>query len=210
MISVIRLHSENKPELIWDFIMAQHEAMNARLGGKLRLLYATRRVKYGDVSLFVHADEMDAIGDFVLEDIGRMETVSGVWVFNLIKPKFFPVPEGTLPDLPRFTLTIHAYPRHLQSVYESLCSTPPAPELVPAYIAYTFRTLGESVLCSVLAKDRKLVNQFKAKRVESLPGVMQVEIAEIQDTRRLLPRAEWEQYAHILPRDRAVESRPSP
>lgn len=202
MIVVARLHSDKSPGTIWDCIMEHHEEMNARLGEDVKLLYATRRAKYEDVSLFMHVNDIDIMGDFISQEISKIDCVDGVWIFNLINPRFFPVPEGTLPNLPRFTLTAHVYPMHLQLVYNVLCATEATPELAVMYVANTFHVQGESIMVSVLAKDKKIVKDFKSKKIESLPGVLRTRTYDIMSTHRLLPRDEWERYANIFPEER--------
>lgn len=199
MIIVTRLHSDSNPDVIWDYIMEHYERMNKKLENNVRLLYATRRVRHKDVSLFMHVNDIDAMGDFISSEISRIDSVDALWVIDLINPKFFLVPKGTESNLLRFTITIHAYPKHLQDIYDVMCATPPRPDFVVMYVANTFHLFGESIMMSVLAGDKGLVDDFVSKKIEKSPGVLHTRTCRIMKTHRLLPREEWQNFAEIFP-----------
>jgi hypothetical protein len=199
MIVVTRLHSDGNPDVIWDYIMQNHTGMSERLCDGVKLLYATRRARHNDVSLFMHINDIDAMGEFISNEISRIDSVDALWIIDLINPKFFPVPKGTRPNLPRYTITIHAYPKQLKDVYEAMCAMPPNPDFAVMYVANTFHLFGESIMMSVLARDKELVDGFTSGRIEKIPGVLHTRTYEIMRTHRLLPREEWQKYAEIFP-----------
>jgi len=173
--------------------------MGEELGSNVRLLYLTKRSKHNSISLFMHVDNIDVMGDFISTKISKIQDVDGVWVFNMINPKFFPIPKGTTPNLTRYTLTIRAYPKHLQDIYETLCNYKPRVDFVVTYVANTFHLFGDSVMMSFLAKDDEAVKEFVDNEVKTLSGVLQTNTFIIEKTHRLIPREEWQNYAHIYP-----------
>ncbi len=199
MIVIARLHSNNNPDVTWDYIVENHEAMNERLRDDVRLLYMTRRGRHNDVSLFMHVNDIDAMGQFIADEVAQIEDVDDVWIINLFNSRFFPVPKETLPDLSRFTITIQVYPSLLKEIHDALCTTPSTPEFAVMYIANTFHLYGVSIMVSVLAKHKRNVRSFISKRIKTIPGVLRTHAYGILKTHRLLPREEWEKYAHIFP-----------
>ena len=201
MIVVARLHSDQGKDNVWKYILEHHEEMRGKVDGEIKLLYATQRANHNEVSLFMYVDNIDVVGDFIANQVSQIDEVDGVWVFHLINATFFPVPKGTERHLLRYTVTIRTYPKHLKEIYEAFCNTAPTPQCVITYVANSFHLFGESMMISMLAKDKSVMEEFVSKMVELLPGMLDTTIFHIEKTHRLVPREEWLKYAYIFPED---------
>ena len=135
MIGIVRILSEERGKKLRDFVVAhkkgsriwnyiiEHKAeLQAAIEGKGRLLYLTRLAKIskrGDVSLLVHMSEQNELADFVANHLSKIEGVTSIWIINLFKPVFYPLPRDTK-HFKRFAVTVNTVPRQTSEVYETL------------------------------------------------------------------------------------------
>ncbi len=194
MINIIRLQSQEKKEKICDVIMSQLNDLQESIKGKGQLLYLSKRIKHKDVSLFIHTNDPDVLGDFIAERLNNVENISDIWVINMIKPVFFPLPKDTK-GMKRFTITLKVFPKKLKDVYQNIATATLPESLKMAYIAYTFHLFGDSIQFSILADSEEALNKYLAEVVNKLPGVVKMTINEIERTRPLVSYDEWKQYS---------------
>lgn len=194
MINIIRLQSQEKKEKICDVIMSQINDLQESIRGKGQLLYLSKRIKHKDVSLFIHTNDPSVLGDFIAERLNNIENITDIWVINMIKPVFFPLPKDTK-GMKRFTITLKVFPKKLKDVYQNLANVSLPEGLKMAYIAYTFHLFGDSIQFSILANSEEALNKYIAEVVNKLPGVVKTTINEIERTRPLVSYDEWKQYS---------------
>lgn len=194
MINIIRLQSQEKKEKICDVIMSQINDLQESIRGKGQLLYLSKRIKHKDVSLFIHTNNPSVLGDFIAERLNNIENITDIWVINMIKPVFFPLPKDTK-GMKRFTITLKVFPKKLKDVYQNLANVSLPEGLKMAYIAYTFHLFGDSIQFSILANSEEALNKYIAEVVNKLPGVVKTTINEIERTRPLVSYDEWKQYS---------------
>ena len=164
-------------------------------------MYTTHRGMQEDISLFIYAEDLDKISDFLIKKISKREETKGFFVFNLYQPKFFQIPSGIPHLLTRFTVTITAEPKHYQEIYDTLAHYMPTKQVIPAYLAYTFHGFKSDMLLSVLADGQTTVNKFVDRYVKSLEGVNRTQIARISKTHRVATTKDWLDKAgsHFVP-----------
>ena len=194
MINIVRLQSQEKKERICDVIMSQINELQESIKGKGQLLYLSKRIKHKDVSLFIHTNDPGDLGDFIAERLNNIENITDIWVINLIKPIFFPLPKDTK-SMKRYTITLKVFPKKLKDVYQNIASATLPEGLKMAYVAYTFHLFGDSVLFSILADSEEALNKYLAEAINKLPGVVKTTINEIERTRPLISYDEWKQYS---------------
>ena len=95
MINIIRLQSQETKEKICDIIMSRIDELQDSIKGKGQLLYLSKRIKHRDVSLFIHTNDPGDLGDFIAGRLNEIENITDIWVINMIKPVFFPLPKDT-------------------------------------------------------------------------------------------------------------------
>jgi len=194
MINIVRLQSQEKKEKICDVIMSQINDLQESIKGKGLLLYLSKRIKHKDVSLFIHTNDPGVLGDFIAERLNNVENITDIWVINMIKPVFFPLPKDTK-GMKRFTITLKVFPKKLKDVYQNIAAATLPESLKMAYIAYTFHLFGDSIQFSILADSEDALNKYLAEVVNKLPGVVKMTINEIERTRPLVSYDEWKQYS---------------
>jgi hypothetical protein len=194
MINIIRLQSQDKKEKICDVIMSRIDKLQESIEGKGQLLYLTKRIKHKDVSLFIHTSDPSVLGDFISERMNNIEGITDIWVINMIKPIFFPLPKDTR-GMKRFTITLKVFPKKLKDVYEKIANDTLPQGLKMAYIAYTFHLFGDSIQFSILADCEKDLGLYLKQEVEHLPGVVKTTVNEIERTRPLVSYDQWKRYS---------------
>ncbi len=194
MINIVRLQAQEKKERICDVIMSQINELQESIKGKGQLLYLSKRIKHKDVSLFIHTNDPSVLGDFIAERLNNIETLTDIWVINMIKPVFFPLPKDTK-GMKRFTITLKVFPKKLKDVYNTIASATLPEGLKMAYVAYTFHLFGDSIQFSVLADSEEKLKTYLTEEVNKLPGVLKTTINEIERTRPLVSYDEWKQYS---------------
>jgi hypothetical protein len=194
MISIIRLKSQEKKERICDYIMSHINGLQESIKGKGQLLYLSKRAKHEDVSLFVHMVDPDILGDFIAEHLNKIEHVTGIWVINMIKPVFYPLPKDTK-NMKRYAITVKIFPRNLKDVYQNIAASALPDGLKMAYIAYTFHLFGDCIQFSILAEKEEILNKYLTEVVNKIPGVLSTTVNLIERTRSLVSYDEWKQYS---------------
>ncbi len=194
MISIIRLKSQEKKERICDYIMSHVNGLQESIKGKGQLLYLSKRAKHEDVSLFVHMVDPDILGDFIAEHLNKIEHVTGIWVINMIKPVFYPLPKDTK-NMKRYAITVKVFPKNLKDVYQNIAASALPDGLKMAYIAYTFHLFGDCIQFSILAEKEEILNKYLTEVVNKIPGVLSTTVNLIERTRPLVSYEEWKQYS---------------
>ena len=194
MITLIRIKPQDKRRRICDEILAQKTELQESFAGMGRLLYLSKRAKHEDVSLIVHTVDPDALGDFISEHLNKIEHINDIWVVNLIKPVFYPLPKDTK-NMKRFTITLKVCTDKLKSIYQNIAAAALPDDLKMAYIAYTFHLFGDSIQFSILAAREETVNAHLNEVVNRLPGVLKTTVSLIERTRPLVSYDEWKEYS---------------
>jgi translation elongation factor EF-1beta len=194
MISIIRLKSQERKERICDYVMSQASELQESIKGKGQLLYLSKRAKHEDVSLFVHMVDPDILGDFIAQHLNKIEDVTGIWVINMIKPVFYPLPKDTK-NMKRYAITMKVFPKNLKDVYHNIASSSLPDGLKMAYIAYTFHLFGDCIQFSILAEKEEALNKYLTEVVDKITGVLSTTVNLIEMTKPLVSYDEWKQYS---------------
>lgn len=194
MIAIVRLKSQEKRERICDDIFFQIEELQRGLKGKGLLLYLSKRMKHEDVSLFIHTTDASVLGDFIADRLSRIEHITDMWVINLIKPIFYPLPKDTK-RMKRFVIALKVFPKNLDDVYQYISKAVLPMGLRMAYIAYTFHLFGDSLQFSVLTEQEEALTEYLSGVIDQIPGVLKRTVNRIVRTRPLVSYDAWKQYS---------------
>jgi hypothetical protein len=194
MISIIRLKSQERKERICDLVMAQLDELQEGIKDKGRLLYLTKRAKHEDVSLFVHTVNPNFLGDFIAEYLNKIEHVTGIWVINMIKPIFYPLPKDTK-NMKRFAISLKVFIKNLKDVYQNIATASLPDGLKLAYLAYTFHLFEDSIQLSILAENEETLSNYLTGVVEKMAGVLRTTVNLIERTRPLISYDAWREYS---------------
>jgi hypothetical protein len=194
MISIIRLRSQERKESICDSVMAHLDELQKSIEDRGQLLYLTKRARHEDVSLFIHTVDPDFLGDFIAEDLSRIDHVTGIWAIHLIKPVFYPLPKDTR-NMKRYAISLRVFTGSLKDVYQKLATAYLPAGLKMAYLAYTFHLFEDSLQLSLLAENEEGLNSYLSGFMEKIPGVLRTTVNLIERTRPLVTYEKWRGYS---------------
>src|SRR4030043_1622594 len=193
MISIIRLQSQERKERICDFVMAQMDELQESIKGRGQLLYLTKRAKHEDVSLFIHTVDHDFLGDFIGENLTKIQHIPGIWVIHMIKPIFYPLPKDTR-NMRRYAISLKVFTNNLKEVYQYMATANLPDGLRMAYLAYTFHLFEDSIQLSILAENAEALDKYLAGTVEKMPEVLRTTMNPLVMTRPLVSYETWREY----------------
>lgn len=196
MITIIRLISQELKEGFYDYVLSQKDELQKGIEGKGRLLYLSNRAKHEDVSLFIHTPHPDVLGDFITNNLSKIEHLTSTWVINMIKPLFYPLPKDTK-NMKRFTITLKVFPKSLKNVYQNIATVVLPDGLKMAYLAYTCHLFGDCIQFSILAEKKETLDKYLTDVVNKVPGVLNTSINLIERTTPLISYDEWKQYSSL-------------
>ncbi len=195
MIAIVRVKTGRGSDVLWNYILENQEELEKEFEGKAKLVYITKRAKHEDTSLFIKAEDPDVLGDFVAKRIAKIKGVDAIWMFSPTNMKFFYIKESLLREQTRFTVTIKAYPREFENIYNTISNFPETSDVIPVYLAYTFHLFTDSILFSFVAEDVETAQKFVASSIGVLPGVLGTSISKIKRQQCLSSKEEWK--AHV-------------
>jgi hypothetical protein len=189
MLMVARITCENEGYLdtnhdeVWQQVKNNHKGW--RGNEDVTLMYLTKRFIPGETSLIADVADANSFLGFLEDNILTLDSVSGAYIFNLMKSTFFPIPKGTCLDLKRFTVTINAEPKNCKDIYDTISKIPPKKYFLIGYLAYTFQEHGSDIMVSILAKGTSDAKSGVKEHIETIKGVKNTEIIRITRTKRL-------------------------
>ena len=194
MISILRAQSQEQKKELWSEVLKSKNEFQESLADRGRLLYLSQRAEHNEVSLFIHVIDPDTIADFIAEKLTKIPHITGLWIINLFKPVFHPLPKDTR-DLIRYVVTMKVFPDKLKEVYDKLSSLELPDGIYKAYLAYTFHLFGDCIMLSVLAGQDSQIAKDAHGIISNMPGVLAVHIDRIEKTHPLISYEEWKAYA---------------
>ncbi|MCK4908746.1 MAG: hypothetical protein KAS70_02500 [Planctomycetes bacterium] len=194
MISIIRVLAKDDLTSIWDEIIRRKDELQSSLQKKGQLLYLTKRTGYNEASLFMHVKELPAVSELITAQLSKIKGVSGIWVIQLFRPKFFPLPRDTH-TMKRFVITAKVAPESLADVYKQLLNPNMPDGLKKVYYAFTFHFYDDCLQFSLLADKEETVRKYVADVLAKMTGVLKTNIYPIEKTKPFITYDEWQAYA---------------
>ncbi|MBI5779021.1 MAG: hypothetical protein HZA49_06155 [Planctomycetes bacterium] len=193
MICIIRIQAQEKPELLWNDVLSKKDKLQEVLNGKGKILYLSKRRNYNEVSLFVHVADANILGCFIANHLAKLEGVTGIWLINMLKPVFHPLPNDA-GKMKRYTVTIKAYSPKLGEIYSALANLAPSDDVSVGYLAYTCHLFGDCIQISLQAPDSVRIQKCIDEVISKIPGVLRTTLCEIERTHPFVAYEEWQKY----------------
>jgi hypothetical protein len=198
MISLIRIQAQEEPEKLWNNILANTNKLQEKLGDKGKILYLAKRYKHNEATLFVHTSDTMILGDFIVEQLTRLEGVTGIWLINMLKPIFFPLPKGAR-RVKRYTVTVAAFLPRLAEIYERISQLTYPDGIFITYLANTCHSYGDCLQFSLLAENEGDLRKFISQVVDKIPGVLRTTLCEVEKNKPFISYEQWQKYASSRP-----------
>jgi len=192
MIFLIRLYPRESAKPIWEFV---HKRLTKINGGKVRPILASEQINARFVTLYVMSDDIEAVGDFIVKDLGTCKDIESTMTIPLLKMVFLPIPRQT-PPLQRYSIMIHCNLAHYFSAFRSVIDLDPGEGLYPTFSAFL---LGNwDIMLSMCAESRDRLEQFVEKQLKEVEGVRGVDIFPIEKSFIVCSEDDWKRVQSTL------------
>ncbi|HXZ97955.1 MAG TPA: hypothetical protein VED24_01160 [Candidatus Acidoferrum sp.] len=155
-------------------------------------LYISQQEEREFISIMYDVKDVDAFADILLKQIPSTANTDKTRTITLLKPVFFPAPKDRPRLLQRYQVAIRVTSEDVQNVFNHTVHLDYAEDLFPTYAAYSF---GEDdILLSMLSVSRDKIRTFVREKIESQEGVLGVDVARIDMSKRIAPTEMWKNY----------------
>ncbi len=187
MLLVARIRECEDENKIWSII-------ESRIGDMVKKgitpIYLSRRAHHMDTSLISSAPSVEVLFDTLLGMLRDVASADGIWIFPLVKPKFFEVPSNVGKDASRFLITITTKPSDAMKVYDAISAFRQTADLSMTYLAFTCQRFCDTLTLSLFARSMEHVTRFVDQELKVVPGITRSGITPMTKSKRLLPYAE--------------------
>jgi hypothetical protein len=189
MMLIVRLFPKEDLEDSWNRTLNSFEEMHDE---NCTPLYISRQEEKDFMSVMYDVNDIDSFADVLVRKIPSAANSEKTRTITLLKPVFFPAPKERPEQLERYQVAMRVASDELNDVFNHVIHLDYSVDLFPTYAAYSF---GEDdILVSMLSKSREELTAFVKKKIESQKGVLSVDIARIDMSKRLAPLEMWRRY----------------
>ncbi len=189
MIFRIRMFPKEDADPIWGFVNEKFASIESE---KVRPLFTSIQTGSRFVSAFVMVDDVESIGDFLVEEIGKRADIVDTTTIPLLKMTFLPVREGEMGEVKRYSIMMKCLPRYYYSLYKKLINLTPEGGVYPNFGAFT---LGEDdMFLSVWAGSKEQVEKFVEDKIMVMEGMETAEVFPIDKTKIFMSGDDWKQF----------------
>jgi len=155
-------------------------------------LYISQQEEKDFLSIMYDVNDIDSFADILVKGIPPAANSEKTRTITLLKPVFFPAPKDRPTQLERYQVALRVASGEVVSVFSHTVHLDYPNDLFPTYAAYSF---GEDdILLSMLSVGRDKIKAFVKDNIESQKGVLGVDIARINMSKRLAPADMWKKY----------------
>jgi hypothetical protein len=189
MMLIVRVFPKEKLKDSWDRAVNSLEKMSNE---NCTPLYISQQEEKDFMSIIFDVKDTDAFTDVLVRNIPSGANSEKTRTIILLKPVFFPAPKDRPEHLERYQVALRVASDELNNVFNHTVHLDYPVDLFPTYAAYSF---GEDdILMSMLSKSREELTAFVKKKIESQKGVLSVDVARIDMSKRLAPLEMWRRY----------------
>jgi hypothetical protein len=189
MMIIVRLFPKDELSDSWDRILNNVEKISNK---DCTPLYVSQQEERDFISIIYDVRDVDALADVLLKQIPSTANADKTRTITLLKPVFFPAPKDRPKLLQRYQVAIRVTSEDVQNVFKHTVHLDYPEDLFPTYAAYM---LGEDdILLSMLSVSRDKIRTFVREKIESQEGVLGVDVARIDMSKRIAPTEMWKNY----------------
>jgi hypothetical protein len=189
MMLIIRLHPKYELEKVWDFVETEFKNYQSK---DVLPLWASQMENRNYVSVLFETNDVDAIAEFLIDEVSKCDEISYTRTITLLKPAFFPVPRDIPENLRRFLIRVQSRPQQYNVVYDQLLRMK---RPIDTYFVYAGYSFGEDdIRISAIVKDWESIRKFVRDNISSLEGVKSASIDMICRSKRLTTSERWREH----------------
>ena len=189
MMIIVRVFPKESLGDSWDRLLNNVEKISNK---DCTPLYASQQEEKDFMSVMYDVNDIDSFADVLVSKIPSAVNSKKTRTITLLKPVFFPAPKDRPEQLERYQVAVRVASDELNNVFNRILHLNYPVDLFPTYAAYSF---GEDdILLSMLSISRDKARAFVKEKIESQEGVLSVDVARIDMSKRLAPLDMWRRY----------------
>jgi len=189
MMMIVRVFPKDDLGDSWNSVLNNLEKISNK---GCTALYISQQEEKDFMSVMYDVKDIDAFADVLVKHIPSAANSEKTRTITLLKPVFFPAPKDRPKGLERYQVALRVTSGELENVFNHTVHLDYPEDLFPTYAAYSF---GEDdILLSMLSVSREMLREFVREKIESQKGVLGVDVARINMSKRLAPAEMWKNY----------------
>jgi len=189
MMIIVRIFPKGDLNESWDKVLDNLERISDEHSTPL---YISQQEEKSFISLIYDVKDIDLFGDILVKKIPSVLQPERTRTITLLKPAFFPVPKDRPANLERYQVAVRVTSDELENIFNLILHLDYPRDVFPTYAAYSF---GEDdILASMLSVSRDSLKEHVRENLEPQKGVVSVEVARINLSKRLAPPEMWKEY----------------
>jgi hypothetical protein len=189
MMITVRVFPRKDLNSSWNSVLSNLQKMT---GEHCTPLYISQQEEKDFMSIMCDVKDIDAFADVLVHKIPSAADSAKTRTITLLKPVFFPAPKDRPLQLERYQVALRVASDELHNVFNHTIHLDYSSDVFPTYAAYSF---GEDdILLSMLSVSRDKIRAFVKKNIESEKGVLGVDVARINMSKRVAPTEMWKKY----------------
>ena len=186
---IVRIFPRGELNESWDKLLSNLEKISNEY---CTPLYLSQQEEMKFMSLIYDVKDMDHFDDILVKKIPSAIQPEKTRTITLLKPTFFPVRKDRPANLERYQVAVRVTPGELENIFNHILHLDYPRDVFPTYAAYSF---GEDdILTSMLSTSRDRITKFVWEKLEHPEGVVSVQVARINMSKRVAPTAMWKKY----------------
>ena len=193
MIVLMRLYPKDSAASIWEFVKSKMKSREVR---KVEPILASVQEKAKWVTLYLMSDDIEAIGDFIVKDLGECDDIRYTMTVPLLKMVFLPVSKSLPPDAKRYSIMIRCDLQHYFSAFKKVIDLHPESGVNSTFSAFL---LGKyDILLSMVAESRDKLDSYIESRIKTIDGVREVEVFPIDKSWIVVDEDDWKRIQRAM------------
>jgi len=189
MMIVVRIFPKGELKESWDRLLNNLERVSNE---HCTPLYLSQQEEKNFMSLIYDVKDMDHFDDIIVKKIPSAVQPEKTRTVTLLRSSFFPVRKDRPANLERYQVAVRVTSNELENVFNNILNLDYPRDVFPTYAAYSF---GEDdILTSMLSTSRDRIKKFVWEKLERQEGVLNVEVARINMSKRVAPTEMWKKY----------------
>jgi hypothetical protein len=189
MMIILRIFPNGDLDGGWDAVLRNLDKLG---NDQCTPLYLSQQEERSFMSIIYDLKDLDSFTDVLVKNIPSVLHPAKTRTITLLSPVFFPVPKDRPGNLERYQVSTKVRSDKLEDIFDDIVHLKYPRDVLPTYAAYSF---GEDdILASFLSVSRDRINTFLRDNVEPRRGVLSVEAARIDNSKRLAPIEMWRRY----------------
>ena len=189
MMIIVRIFPKGALNEGWNKVLSNLERISNE---NCTPLYLSQQEEKNFISLIYDVKDLDLFADILVKDIPSTLQPEKTRTITLLKPAFFPVPKDRPVNLERYQVAVRVVSDELENTFNRILHLDYPTDVFPTYAAYSF---GEDdILTSMLSINRNRIKEFVREKLEPQKGVLSVDVARINMSKRVAPTDMWRKY----------------